>query len=234
MRLICYSILLFFLSFQSKAQNTDFVFNQERNTLVTQQEGKSPYAFEILSEKGTTTIKKPSTKRISEHYKRTLAFAEKAKTDYQKIVQLKKEGKYTSAIRKTLNETEVNNRLRVAQRSLKSVKKYEIIPSKITFEKHNELKVRRSVFKPQNVILGKYKSLGSFYVIKNEQDHKERILISVADAKKKKLTSEHFLFDNAFEVIQNTYTKVIYMVYPDFLEKYPAKQDNRISRLILN
>ncbi|MDO5971062.1 hypothetical protein Q4Q35_14740 [Flavivirga aquimarina] len=216
--------VLFFLCFQLEGQNVDFVFSKEFNDLIALKEGKSPYAFEILSEERTTTIKKPTTTRISKFYKRTLAFAEKAKSDSTKIAQLKKESKFTPEIAKELNEADVNSRLKIARRSLKTTKKYDIIPSEVIIKTSNELKIRRNIFKPQHIIIGEYKSLGSYYVAKGINGYSERSLISVADAKENKLTKEHFLFDDIFEVIQNIETNVIYMVYPSFLEKYPINK----------
>ncbi|NMH88268.1 hypothetical protein [Flavivirga algicola] len=223
MRFLCFIIVLFSLCFQAKAQNVDFVFTKELNNQIVLKEGQSPYVFEILSEKHTTTIKKPETIRMTKFYKRTLAFAKKAQSDSAKIAKLKKESRYTPEIAKELDETDVNDRLRIARRSLKSVKKYETVPSEIIVKKYDELKIRRSIFKPQNVIVGEFKYLGSYHVTKAIDGYNERSLISVAEAKKNKLTKDHFLFGDVFEVIQNVQTEVIYMVYPDFLEKYPVK-----------
>ncbi len=209
--------------FQSKAQTIDFVFTKEFNESIVLKEGKSPYVFEILSEEQTTTITKPASTRLSQFYKRTLAFQKKAKSDSAKIAELKKASKYTPEIAKKLNETDVNNRLSIAKRSLKNAKKYDTVPSTIILEKHDVLKIRRSVFKPQNVIIGDFKRLGAYYVTKNIDGYNERSLIPVADAKKRNLTKEHFLFGDKFELIQNIQTEVIYMVYPDFLEKYPVR-----------
>ncbi|AUP77329.1 hypothetical protein [Flavivirga eckloniae] len=224
MKFLCFISLLFLLCFQLEGQNVDFVFNKEFNNLIALKEGKSPYAYEILSQERTSSIKKPSTKRISEFYKRALAFAEKAKSDSTKIAQLKKESRFTPEIAKKLNETEVNNRLNIARRSLKTTEKYETVPSEVIIETYNELKIRRNIFKPQHVIIGKFKSLGSYYVTKAINRYNDSCLISVADAKKDKLTKEHFLFDDVFEVIQNIETDAIYMVYPVFLEKYPINK----------
>ena len=206
------------------AQNVDFVFNKELNNLVTLKEGGSPYVFEILSEKHTTTIKKPATKKVSEFYKKALAYVDKAKNDSQRIAQLKKESKYTPEIAKELNVTEVNNRLRAAKRILKKTKKYEFVPSKTIVQEHENFKMRRSIFKPQNIVVGQFKYIGSYYVTNGADGYADRDLISVADAEQHKLTTEHFLLDNVFEVIQNVETNTIYMVYPDFLEKYAINQ----------
>ncbi|WP_299554589.1 hypothetical protein [Seonamhaeicola sp.] len=224
MKYLCFIIVLVSMCFPLNAQNTAFVFNKELNNLIALKEGGSPYVYEVSSDSHTTTIKKPSTKRISGFYKKALAYADKAKKDSEKIAQLKRESKYTPQIAKELNEAEVKNRLRAAKRVLKNTRKYEIVPSKIIVEKHEDLRMRRSIFKPQNIVVGKFKYLGSYYVSKGFDGYSERSLISVADAKKDKLTKEHFLLDNVFHVIQNVRTNDIYMVHPDFLENYPINK----------
>ena len=104
MRFLCFIGLSYFLCFHLKAQNIDYIFKEELSTLITEKEGKTPYAFEIIKEKYTSTSEKPSTKRITEFYKKTIVFAEKATNDSLKIAQLKSESKSTSG----MNEVEVN------------------------------------------------------------------------------------------------------------------------------
>ncbi|SFC32545.1 hypothetical protein SAMN04489722_102205 [Algibacter lectus] len=215
---ICFVGLAYILCFQVKAQGVDFLFNEELNTLMTQKEGGSPYTFEIISVVYTTVGEKPTTKRLTTFYKKALAFTNKAKADSTRIANLNKESKLTPAVKKEI--TDVNNRLRIARRTLKSVKKYEIVPSQVSVGKYNKYKIRRSVFKPENIFVGAFKNLGSFYVTKSIDGYNERDLISVANAKSNNLTSEYFLFENQFVLIENIQTKVVYMVYPDFLEKY--------------
>ncbi len=224
MKYLYATFVLFLLCFQLEGQNVDFVFSEAFNNLVALKEGRSPYAFEILSEERTTTIEKPETKRISQFYKRALAFAKKAKSDSIKIAQLKKESKFTPEMAQKLNEEDVNKRLSIARRSLKTTKKYETIPSEVVIKTSNELKIRRNIFKPQQVIIGEFESLGSYYVTKGIDGYKERCLVSVANAKKNKLTKDYFLFDDVFEVIKNMETGLIYMVYPHFLKKYPINK----------
>ncbi len=222
-------VISFLLCFQSKAQNADFVFSLEFNSLVAKKEGKSPYAFEILSQKHSTIIKKPASKSITQFYKRALVFSKKAKSDSAKIANLKKEGKYTLEIAKKLNEKDVNNRLRIAKRGLKNTKKYETVPSKVIVKKFDALKIRRTIFKPENVIIGEFKRLGSYYIANGTKGYIRRSLITTADVKKNKLTIDNFLIDSVFEVIQNIETKTIYMVYPDFLEKYAINSHKNYS-----
>ncbi|WP_282135878.1 hypothetical protein [Seonamhaeicola maritimus] len=224
MKYLCLLIALLSVCFQLNAQKSEFVFNKELNNLIALKEGASPYVFEVLLEEHTTSIKKPSTKRISEFYKKALVYADKARKDIEKIEQLKKELKLTPQKLKELNVSEVYNRLRTAERVLKNTKKYEIIPSNIIFQKHEDLKMRRSIFKPQNIVVGKFKYLGEYYVTKDSDGYKERNLISVANAQKNRLTNEQFFLQNVFQVIQNVRTNVIYMVYPDFLQKYPINK----------
>ena len=223
MRFLCFIGLSYLLCFQLKAQSVDFVFKEELNLLVAKKEGKSPNAFEITKEEYTKTINTPSSKRISQYYKRTLAFAEKCESDSLKIDKLKKETGFTPEMANNLNEAEVNNRLRIARRALKNAEKYEIVPGKVEDETYYKLKIKRNIFKPQHVIIGDFESLGLFYVTKSIEGNNENDLITVVEAKKRKLTSESFLFKNEYAVIQNIKTKVIYMVFPDFLEKYPLK-----------
>lgn len=206
---------LVLISFQLPAQNADFVFDQELNQLMALKEGGSPYVFEILSEKHTQKIKKPSEKRITEFYKKAIAYYDKTKQDYNKIAQVKGQSK---------NATQIKNRLKSARRILKTTKKYEIVPSKIIVQEHEDLKLRRSIFKPQDVLVGKFKYLGAYYVTNGTDGYNERGLISVSEAEKNKLSEAHLFLDNEFHVIQSLETNVIYMVYPDFLEKYPINQ----------
>ncbi|TWO33006.1 hypothetical protein E1J38_009100 [Seonamhaeicola sediminis] len=221
MKFLCFIATLVSICSQLNAQNTEFVFDKELNKLIALKEGGSPYVFEVLSKEYTTAIKKPETKRVSKFYKKALAFANKAKNDSVKIAELKKESNYTPNKVKELNAEEINNRLRTASRILKNTKKYELVSSKIVLQKQEDLKMRRSIFKPQNIIIGKFKYLGSYYVAKGFDGYSERSLISVTDAQKNKLTKEHFLLDTVFQLIQNVKTKVLYIVYTDFLEKYP-------------
>lgn len=226
MRILYYISLSFLFSIQLKAQDSDFVFKEELNMLIVKKEGKSPYAFEVIREKYSKTINKPATKRTSSYYKKTLAFAKKAKIDSAKIAELKKESKFTPEIAKNLNEADVNNRLRIARRSLKTLKKYEVVPSEVVIENHYKLKIRRNIFKPEKVIVGEFKSLGMFYVTKSIKGYNESELITIDEVKKKKLTGDNFLFNTAFAVIQNIETETIYMVFPDFLEKFAVKKSS--------
>jgi hypothetical protein len=224
MKYLCFIAALVSVCFQLNAQNVGFIFNKDLNNLIALKEGKSPYVFEILSEEQTSAINKPSTKRISKFYKKALAYVDKTKKESEKIAQLKRKKKLTPQKAKELNAADIHNRLRTAERVLKNTKKYEIVPSKIIIQKHEDLKMRRSIFKPQNIVVGKFKYLGEYYVTNSFDGYKERYLISIADAKKNKLTNEHFFLDKVFKVIQNVKTNVIYMVYPDFLEKYPINE----------
>ncbi len=211
-------VIAYIICFQVKAQSVDFFFEEELNTFISQKEGGSPYTFEIISVVYKTIGKKPSTKRLTPFYKKALAFTNKAKADSTRIANLNKEAKLTPAVKKEI--ADVNNRLRIAQRTLKSVKKYEIVPSEVSIGKSNKYKIRRSVFKPETIFVGPYKKLGAYYVTKSIDGYNERDLISVTEAENYNLTSEYFLFENQFILIENIQTKVVYMVYPDFLEKY--------------
>jgi len=220
MKFVCFIGMSYLLCFQLKAQNVDFIFKETLNNLIVKKEGQSPYAFEIAKQEYSSTTNIPSTKRISQFYKRTLAFSNKAKSDSTKIAKLKKESKLTPEIAKELNEEEVNNRLRIARRSLKTAKKYEIVPSEVIINTHYKLKIRKNIFKPEHVIIGEFKDLGLFYVTKSIKGYNESDLIAVAEAEKNKLTSDSFLFKNTFTVIQNIDTEVMYMIFPEFLDKY--------------
>ena len=218
MKIKYFIVICSMLCFQVKAQSIDLLFNQELNSLITQKEGGSPYTFEIISVEYKTIDKNPSTKRLTLFYKKALAFTNKAKADSTRIANLNKEAKLTSSVKKEI--ADINNRLRIARRTLKSVKKYEIVPSEVSIGKYNKYKIRRSVFKPETIFVGPYKNLGSYYVTKSIGGYNERDLISVSEAESYNLTNEYFLFENQFIVIENIQTKVVYMVYPDFLEKY--------------
>lgn len=221
MKYLCFVVTLVTMCSKLNAQIEEFLFNKDLNQLIVLKEGGSPYVFEVLSKEYTTAIKKPETKRVSKFYTKALAYANKAKSDSIQIVQLKKDSMYTPKVAKKLKIAEVNNRLKTAKRILENTEKYELVPSEIVLEKREDLKMRRSIFKPQNILNGKFQCLGAYYVTRGFDGYPERTLISVADAQKNKLTKKHFLLDNTFQLIQNVKTNVIYMVYPDFLEKYP-------------
>lgn len=206
---------LILISLQLNAQKAEFVFDQELNNLIVLKEGASPYVFEILPEKHTTIIKKSSEKRTTEFYKKALAYYEKAKADYERSKNLNEKSDYAVAVK---------NRLETAERILQRTKKYEVIPGRVVVEEHEDLIMRRSIFKPQDILIGKFKYLGAYYVTNGKDGYTERGLISVAEAKQRALTEEQLFLNNDFHVIQNLETNMIYMVYPDFLEKYPINQ----------
>ncbi|APY12352.1 hypothetical protein BWZ22_14465 [Seonamhaeicola sp. S2-3] len=221
MKFFKFTIILLLGGFYTEAQNIDFVFHKEFSTLIAEKEGSSPYAYEILNDKDSYTITIPAKKRLTDYYKKTLAFYKKAQNDSLKIAQLRKSGKSSAEINKVINIADVNNRLATANRILKSAKKYERIPSKVVTKKENKLKIRRNLFKPETIILGNFKHKGSYYVTKAVKGYMQGDLVPVDLAKEQELTTDDFLLKNVFEVIQNINTEVMYMVYPDFLSKYP-------------
>lgn len=221
MKYFNFVIILFLGFFYTKAQNIDFVFYKEFNALIAEKEGSSPYAYEILNDKDTYTITIPAKKRLTDYYKKTLAFYKKAQNDSLKIAQLRKSGKSSAEINKVINIADVKNRLATAKRILKSTKKYERIPSKVITKNENKLKMRRNLFKPETIILGNFKYVGSYYVTKAVKGYMQGDLVPVDIAKEQQLTTDDFLLKDVFKVIQNLNTELMYMVYPDFLNKYP-------------
>lgn len=213
-------VIILFCFLNSFGQNFDLFFDQYTNQSIVNIEGKSPYVYELFSEKITSRTTNKPTKRLTSFYKKAIAFKNKAQSDSIKIAEFKKDSKPLS----NLNEAEVNSRLKTARRTLKNVKKYEITLGDTIVKTFYKLKIRRSVFKPENVIIGDFKTLGFYYVIKNVEGFTESSLISVEEAKEKHLTKDQFLFENEFVVIENTHTKICYMVFPEFIEKFPVKK----------
>ncbi|TXE11605.1 hypothetical protein FUA26_05930 [Seonamhaeicola algicola] len=208
--------------FYCEAQNVDFVFHKDFNALIVEKEGSSPYVYEILNEKGASTITTiPATKRLTDYYKKTLAFYKKAQADSTKISKLVKAGKTKSQINKIINIDDVSRRLATSHRILRTTRKYERVPSKVITTKENTFKLRRNLFKPETIILGNFKYLGSFYVTKATKGYMQGDLVPEATASENNLTTTDFLFPNVFDVIQNINTEDVYMVYPDFLKNYP-------------
>ncbi|TYA71927.1 hypothetical protein [Seonamhaeicola marinus] len=224
MRLLYVIIIVTALSFNAEAQDNQFVFSKDFNALMVQKEGSSPYVYEILHENATTTIRKPREKRLTSYYKKALYLSKKAKTDSSKIATLKQQGKSLEDINKVINVKDVYDRLKMTKRVLKSAKKYEIVPSKVIVEKKDKFKMRRTIFKPQNVIIGTFEGVGAYYVVKKTDVYNQGELISIAEAKQNNLSEDSFLFANVFELIKNVDTGDVYMVYPNFLKNYPINK----------
>ncbi|KJD32869.1 hypothetical protein PK35_07775 [Tamlana nanhaiensis] len=221
---VFYIVGLFFVNCLTlPAQDYDFIFSEVRNQALVKSEGKSPYVYELIAEKFIVTGPDKYIKRITPFYQKTLLYKDLAQDDSIKIVQLKQASQPIT----NLDEADVNNRLEVYRRTLKRAKKYELVPA--TSNPFYKLKIRRNIFKPEQVILGRFKALGLYYVIKNVAGLTECNLIPVEEAKENNITKDQFLFENKFVVIQNLHTKVYYMVFPDFIKKYPIKVSEKIK-----
>ncbi|KJD36082.1 hypothetical protein PW52_05550 [Tamlana sedimentorum] len=205
------------------SQDYDFIFNETKNQTVVKSEGKSPYVYELIAEKFIAADTVKYVKRITPFYQKTLLYKDLAQDDSIKIVKLKQASQPII----NLDEADVNKRLEVYRRTLKRVNKYELIPT--ASNPFYKLKIRRNIFKPEQVILGRFKALGLFYVIKNVAGLTECNLIPVEEAKENNITEDQFLFKNKFVVMQNLHTKVYYMVFPDFIKNYPVKVSNNIK-----
>lgn len=220
---VLYLSVLFFIScFPVLSQDYDFIFSESKNHSVVISEGKSPYVYELIAEKIIISDTVKQIKRITPFYQKTLLYKDLAQDDSIKIAKLKQASKPI-----TLNETDVNKRLEVYRRTLKRINKYEFVPAKST--PFYKLKIRRNIFKPEQVILGRFRALGLFYVIKNVSGLTECNLIPVEEAKENNITKDKFLFENQFVVMQNVHSKTYYMVFPDFIKKFPAKVSENIK-----
>lgn len=213
-RIIIKVFLSFFLTLQVFSQEQNVVFDKINNQAIVNKEGKSPYVYKLVREKFTIPDSEKYEKRLSSFYKKVLAFKNRAEADSVKISELKKASKPIV----DLDENEVNYRLKLCRRTLKRTKKYEYVKVKDDF--YYKLKISRSVFKPENSIIGEFKVIGLFYVVKNANSLTESNLISVEEVKKNGLTTENFLFKNKFNVIQSLSDSSYYMVSTDFIKKF--------------
>ncbi|MCB4808500.1 hypothetical protein LG651_09565 [Tamlana sp. 62-3] len=220
---VLYLSVLFFISYLPVfSQDYDFIFSESKNNSVVESEGKSPYVYELIAEKIIISDKDKYIKRISPFYQKTLLYKDLAQEDSIEIAKLKKAFKPI-----TLDEADVNKRLAVYRRTLKRIDKYELVTAKSS--PFYKLKIRRNIFKPEQVIFGRFKALGLFYVIKNVEGLTECNLIPVEEAKENNIGKDQFLFDNQFVVMQNVHSKTYYMVFPDFIKKYPVKISENIK-----
>ncbi|MCB4797690.1 hypothetical protein [Neotamlana laminarinivorans] len=211
-------LISFFLMHQGFSQDYDILFfDKVKNQSIVNKEGKSPYVYELVREKFIIPEKDKYAKRLTTFYKKAISYKNQAEADSIKIAEFKQASQPIIG----LDENEVNYRLKVCRRTLKRVKKYEYVKV-IEDDFYYKLKISRSIFKPENVIVGKFKVLGLFYVAKGVNGLTESNLISVEEAKDNNLTKDDFLFNSQFYVIQNLENNLYFMVATDFIKKFPV------------
>lgn len=121
---------------------------------------------------------------------------------------------------KSIDNSEQERRLKSVKERLKRTKKYYYIKSagEATVNRYAEMSLGKRVYKPENVIVGRYIGMGEYYLI--EGNDTDIDMVSVSDAKMKKIKKEDFIFQKKFTVLKDQYSNKSYLVINDFLSQY--------------